>query len=125
MVHSCTEAQRLYTWIIDKEAFFKALLLTLQRDKSPLLTAVTDYCQHHRRINAHHLIRLQQLASLPSFNAALTRGQQIGERAFPPHDTLQAGNVDADLLADPDNYMQPDDEEQEGDIGGLIEYMST
>lgn len=124
LVRSRVEALRLYTWIVDEETFFKALLLTLQHDNSPILSAVTDYCQRHRRVNACHLIRLQQLSNLPSFCTDLKRGQCSGERAFPPHDFSQVGGLDRNVVADADDYVQLDDEEQEGDIGGLIEYMS-
>ncbi|KAH9916348.1 hypothetical protein B0H21DRAFT_703065 [Amylocystis lapponica] len=123
LVRCNVEARRLCTAIYDEEIMFEEVLARLKAEKSPMYGAVEEFCYRRRNINALHVARLQQLETLEDFSGDLSPGQRKGSpRTVPP--SSHVANPPTSDGQDQGEDEEPDDD-FEGDIGGLVEYISN
>ncbi|KAH9829418.1 uncharacterized protein C8Q71DRAFT_799693 [Rhodofomes roseus] len=110
------EALRLYTSISDELDLSTATLSRLRAEHSPLRGPVSEYCARRLAVNTRHILRLEQLARLDAFSVELKRAPSEQPLAEMLGVSTQV-DEDAD---DTDNW---EDEEAEGDIGVLVDYI--
>ncbi|TFY51826.1 hypothetical protein EVJ58_g10360 [Rhodofomes roseus] len=132
--HCQVEALRLYTSIADELDAFTSALIRLRAEGSPLWGAAKEYCARRLAVNTRHISRLEQLASLDGFSAVLQRGHRKGTSpvasnpaASPPSESLSdmVGTSSRAQDIDKEDEGDSDDDELEGDIGALVDFIAT
>ncbi|GBE88964.1 hypothetical protein SCP_1403720 [Sparassis crispa] len=114
------EARRLHTLIRDKECMLDTVLEKLHEEHALIHGAVADFCQRRRNVNARHLACLQQLYALDRFTGELSPGQQEGVTAVGSSPSVV---TDFCMHEGDEAEVDEDDDELQGDIGGLVDYM--
>lgn len=124
IVRSRVEAQRLYTWIVDENEAFARIVEDLNTSNPNMLPPVLDYIERRTTINARHVTRLRQIEELPEFEGHLVHGRRKGQLDGPLNEGLHERR-DPAPPPDKEDYVQVDDEEVEGDVYGLADYVSA
>lgn len=121
------EIRRLHTAIYDEQQHFDVVQEDLRRTENPIAGAVDEFVILRRRVNAHILVRIQQMFDLEHFSGDKTLGTRKGTSASRPVlKAVQISGVEAEqvrLDADQDDIENEDD--VNGDIGGLVDYISS
>ncbi|KAI0081425.1 hypothetical protein K474DRAFT_1682021 [Panus rudis PR-1116 ss-1] len=129
------EVRRLHTAIRDEAVLFNATLEELQTQVSPLFGPVKDFVIRRMRINDQLLGRIEQIYSLPGFSGTKGPGIRVGSRPLPlkiadPSQVIDLGHIIPSMqlplngcVAEDDSDVE-NDEELQGDIGGIDQYMS-
>ncbi|KAG1837662.1 hypothetical protein F4604DRAFT_1885677 [Suillus subluteus] len=114
------EAHRLHTAILDEEAMFSHILKSLEDDGELIFFIVKDYCTCRRLVNTQLLGRISQLYLMEGFTGDTLPGTRIGQSSPALPLDLQVQPLDDE---DTPGNIDEDDEVQ-GDIETLIEYIS-
>lgn len=125
IVRSHVEAQRLFTWIADENEAFARVVQDLNTSGSKVLTPVLDYVERRTAINSRHITRLRQIEELTEFEGTLVRGRRKGQPDAPLHEGLRPASPGPALPPDEEDFVQVDDEDAEGDVYGLADYVSA
>ncbi|KAH9951708.1 hypothetical protein B0H21DRAFT_842744 [Amylocystis lapponica] len=133
LIRCNVEARRLRTSIHDEDSLFTTTLAKLRDEKSPLFEAVNVFCQRRRNVNALHIARLQQLERLEDFSGDLSLGRRKGSLAATAtsSDSTASAQPSSGSPAvarnelDDEDILEEDEDDIEGDIGGLVEYLSN
>lgn len=135
------ESCRLQTAIRDNGQHFTKVLAQLRELSDPIYGTVEDFIVLHRRIDSQILRRILQIQALDGYSGNPNPGQRFGS----PPPAADSSSIDADIemgdlptprvLEDsngiPDEPMEDHDdgddnienEEVQGDIGGLIQFF--
>ncbi|KAG2072960.1 hypothetical protein BDR04DRAFT_1127410 [Suillus decipiens] len=105
----------LQTTIMAKDQMFSCTLASLKA--SPIHVAVDTFCIHHHHINAHILSHIAQIQALEGFTGDLFNNDEGVSPIINAVEVLQQNEVD-------DEGPDEDDEENERDIGALVDYIS-
>ena len=106
------EIWRLHTAIMDEHQLFASVLKILESETSPILGAMTEYCQHHCHINSHILACPQHIYVMNGFSGNATPGIQEGTPS-----SVQSTTID-DILQEECGHLDQDTAEQdEEDLG--------
>lgn len=143
LVRCYVEANRLYTSILDKQYMFAQVLDNLLRG-TPLRSAVADFVERRVNVNLRHLVCLERATKHPAFPGDLKRSRWKGSvagngAAVGLDDDVGAGdgqrghNAEGMLPVDhvtrgevdEDDFVSPEDEDVEGDIGGIIDFVAA
>ncbi|GBE87425.1 hypothetical protein SCP_1101010 [Sparassis crispa] len=124
------EVRHIYTHIRDEDMLFSTILDDLCHQQDPLHGAVLEYCSRRRVVNTHILAFLQRIYALPGFTGNPFPGERLGV----PHSLPVAHSDVEDLLSAEMHELNEeeragleldDDDEAEGDISGLVDYVSN
>ncbi|KAJ3530902.1 hypothetical protein NM688_g7648 [Phlebia brevispora] len=119
------EIRRLHTAIRDESVLFVSVLEVLKTQSSPLYKPVKDFTIYRRRINASLLRRIQQIYDLPGYTGMKGPGTRLRAEASYAgltKDDVPVEHVDMESGDESDSLSIDDDDELEGDIGGLIQF---
>ncbi|OBZ77055.1 hypothetical protein A0H81_02986 [Grifola frondosa] len=145
--HCNVEIRRVHTSILDEEDFFTAAMAQLKHDKARIFGAVEEFCMRRSRINAHILACLHRIHRLSGFTGNPSRGERAGASSSieviprwsesssansttAPASDLEPLNVvvsaeNAELQLDETaEHVEDEDDDDRGDIGGLVDYLS-
>ncbi|KAL6300787.1 hypothetical protein BKA93DRAFT_819255 [Sparassis latifolia] len=114
------EARRLHTSIRDEECMFDMVLEKLHEEHALIHGAVADFCQRHCNVNARHLAHLRQLYALDGFTGKPSPGQREGVTAVGSSPSVV---TDFCMHEGDEAKVNEDNDELQGDIGGLVDYM--
>ncbi|KAL6298786.1 hypothetical protein BKA93DRAFT_820202 [Sparassis latifolia] len=124
------EVRRIHTHIRDEDMLFSTVLDDLCHRQDPLHGAVLEYCSCRRVVNTHILAFLQRIYALQGFTGNPFPGECLGV----PHSLPVAHSDVEDLLSAEMHELNEeehagleldDDDEAEGDISGLLDYVSN
>ena len=151
LVRCQVEANRLYTFILDEHDVFTRVLGNLPCGL-PLRSAIADFVERRINVNMRHLVRLKQIAKHPSFpgelkcgrhkDSVISNGEDVppddaprtcGDRGpgdeHPAHDVehVLPSHCDTHNAPDVDDFVSPEDEDEdiEGDVGGIIDFVAA
>lgn len=119
------EVPRLHTHVLQESTQLLDRVTSLQAEGSPIAGAVGEFVVRRRRANAHILGRLQLIHELEGYTGLKEPGVRVGHSTTVPpqnRDQDQAAIVDGDADEDVDDL--DDDDEAQGDYGGLITFLS-
>lgn len=140
------EVRRLHTAIRDEHSHFSKVLADQQAAADPRVGAITDFCIRRHRINLQLLLRVRQIYSLDGFSGVKQPGTRLNtspshSTEMPPHDLetmiAELATVSADSIGQNEAHSGVDiakgseeealieDDETDGDIGGMIQYIAN
>lgn len=131
IVRCNVEIRRLHTAIIDEHQFFDTVCDRLRQEDQLIQGAVKEHITRRRRTNYHILAHIQQTFDLEGFSGDKTVGVRRGAScpvSVPMLNTVLPG-VDSEIRAiylDADEDPGSDaEDEADGDIGGLMDYVAN
>lgn len=132
------EVRRLHTAIVDEEQHSDAVLAALDQEPRAIGGAIREYVTRRYRVNNHILACLQKVFGLDGFTGDKTVGKRKGGALYhlsgsgmgEASNSLPAGVQEAMAEMERESDEEIDeqagrDDEAEGDIGGLIDYVSA
>ena len=132
------EVHRLHTVIVDEEQHSDAVLVALDQEPQAIGGAIREYVTRHYQVNNHILACLQKVFGLDGFTGDKTVSKWKGGALYhlsrsgtgEASDSLPAGVQEAMAEMERGSDEEIDeqaggDDEAEGDIGGLIDYVSA
>ncbi|KAL6298653.1 hypothetical protein BKA93DRAFT_820263 [Sparassis latifolia] len=108
------EVRRIYTHIRDEDMLFSTILDDLCHQQDPLHGAVLEYCSRRRVVNTHILAFLQCIYALQGFTGNPFPGKHLLSAEMHELNEEERAGLELD-----------DDDEAEGDISGLVDYVSN
>lgn len=123
------EIWRVHTSILDEQDSFERHLQALKDAASPLYGPALEFIELRQRVNNQILGRLEQTYELSGFTGDQTRGVRNGAMdtltdQFPPSSPSVQRERDLNDLLEEDYEDGGDGENDDGDIGGLVDYIS-
>jgi hypothetical protein len=125
------EIRRLHTAIVDEHKRFDTVLDHLRCVDHPIRGAVLEYTMRRRCTNDHILARIQQTFDLDGFSGDKSVGIRKGTLVLASSSNMGSSGVIKEICAinqdvEEDNVVDvDDDDEANGDIGGLVDYVSN
>ena len=125
------EIRRLHTAIVDEHQRFDTVLDHLRHVDHPIQGAVLEYTMRRRRTNDHILAHIQQTFDLDGFSGDKSVGIRKGTLVPASLSNMGSSGVIQEIRAinqdmEEDNAVDvDDDDEANGDIGGLLDYVSN
>jgi hypothetical protein len=120
------EVRRLHTSIIDENNLLESTLARLQAENNAVFGPVNEYTIRRRRVNAHLLLRLQQIFALDGYSGERSCGIRKGTSSESSPSSGINGEEYTLPMDDDDDVGSGDgsDEEVRGDITALVDYVS-
>lgn len=127
------EVRRVQTSIHDEARLFTNILVGLKERDDPLYGPVHDLCLRRQRVNMRVLARLHQIHALVGFTGNASVGKrnscdQVGDvrqESEAAHTAVgsEVAELEREDCDDLDGHDLADDDDNSGDIGGIVDYM--